>query len=80
MFSQARSGTLPTEADQLMHWPQSSTYHLPNLLQAIHHTATTAKLPPRLELALGAMHHLMHIWHQPRPRPRSSNSHIHRAA
>jgi len=63
MFSQARAGTLPTEADQLWHWPKHSTYPLPQLLAFIQHAALSGHLPPQIEWTLQAMDRLLQMWH-----------------
>jgi hypothetical protein len=68
MLSQARAGTLPTEADQLWHWPKHVTYPLPMLIYFIQQAALSGKLSPHIEWMLHAMDQLMRVWHQPAQR------------
>jgi hypothetical protein len=65
MLSQARAGTLPTEADQLWHWPKHATYPLPMLIYFVQQAALGGKLSPRIEWMLHAMDQLMRVWHEP---------------
>jgi hypothetical protein len=72
MLSQARAGTLPTEADQLWHWPQHATYPLPMLIYFVKQAALGGKLSPRIKWMLHAIAQIMDAWHQSgaRQRPR----------
>jgi hypothetical protein len=64
MLSQARAGTLPTEADQLWHWPQHDRYPLPMLIYFIQQAALSGKLSPSIEWMLHAIDQCMRAWHQ----------------
>jgi len=59
MLSQARAGTLPTEADQLWHWPKHDRHPLPMLIYFIQQAALSGKLSPKIEWMLRAIDQLM---------------------